>query len=330
MFLNEPYLLLLALIPMLSFVSLMSVARRRRAMRRLGDSAMILSLTNRTSALLNAIRGALWLIAFAMIALAMARPVWGEDEETTTLRGVSIVIVLDISASMDVEDVLPSRLKRARLTIRDLLSNLDTNNEVSFVLFAGVPFLYLPLTTDIRTAELFLERIDTSMVPTAGTNIGNAIDLSLSVFPDESDDGRLIFLLSDGEYHGAEFAEQAERAGAANAPIYAIGYGTAEGGPIPDTNSPTGFKLNADGERATSRLDETSMQQITEISGGSYQRADIAGREVAILLEQIRTASTRPIGDIEAVRGLEQYSWFALIAFVCLVGSWLLPEGRRK
>ena len=330
MFLNEQYLILLAIVPFLLLLSLVSALRRERALQRLGQADLILALTNRTNRIIRNLRNAFWILGFTLLLLALARPSWGTIEETTTVRGVSIIVLLDISVSMDADDIKPSRLERARLTLRDLLNNLDNNHQVGLVVFAGAPYLYLPLTTDIHTAELFLERVNTSLVATAGTSVGPAIELALNAFPTEGDEGRLLFVLSDGEYHGVTADDEAQQAAEANTPIHAIGYGTEEGGSIPDADSPDGVKLDANGEPVTTRLDEFVLTQITEITGGTYRRVDVGGREVAFMLDMIEQASAQPIDDVASVRRLEQYGWFALGAFLCLALAWALPEGRRK
>lgn len=330
-FANADFLPLLAFVPLLLLLSWLTAMRRRRALHQLGDAALVFGLLNRNRALWRALRGVLWFAGFVLVIVALLRPTWGQAEQTETVRGVSIVIVLDISTSMEATDLSPNRLERARLTIRDLLANLESSNEVALVLFAGAPFLYLPLTTDIGTAQLFLDRVTTGMVPTAGTAIANALRLALGAFPeDQGEAGRVVFLLTDGENHTGEPIAAAQSLRDAGVVLHVFGYGTPEGANIPDNRAAGGVKLDLEGEPVVSRLNEVILQQIADTAEGTYRRAGLGGREAAIMRDLITQVATRPIGELTAQRGLEQYAWFALAGFVCLLAVWLIPEGRRK
>ena len=113
---------------------------------------------------------------------------------------MDIVIALDVSTSMDSDDVSPTRLKKAKFEMGSLFKKLN-GDRVAIIVFAGSSHLYLPLTTDYEAALLFLDQIDTSIIPTQGTSISSAIQTAINTYQDESEKYKVLVLISDGEDH---------------------------------------------------------------------------------------------------------------------------------
>ena len=115
---------------------------------------------------------------FVFLFLALTRPQWGYNWEDIKQEGVDIIIALDVSRSMLAEDIKPNRLERAKRKIADLL-NMLKGDRVGLVAFAGTSFVQCPLTLDYSAARIFLNAIDTDLIPIQGPALGDALRLSL-------------------------------------------------------------------------------------------------------------------------------------------------------
>ena len=114
------------------------------------------------------------IIGSLLLTLAASGPQIGTRVRPIERKGVDLVIALDTSTSMDAEDVTPSRLEKSKLEIGKLIRNLK-GVRVAVIVFAGTSHLYLPLTTDYDAALLFLNEIDSKMIPTQGTVLSTAM-----------------------------------------------------------------------------------------------------------------------------------------------------------
>ena len=140
-------------------------------------------------------------LASVFIVFAMARPRWGFEWKEVSMEGVDIMVALDVSPSMLAEDIKPNRLRRAKREIEDLVGMLE-GDRVGLTVFSGAAFVQCPLTADYSAVSMFLDHINTKMVPIAGTSIGDAINLSVSSLTQgesSPDAGKIILLITDGE-----------------------------------------------------------------------------------------------------------------------------------
>ena len=142
-------------------------------------------------------RSRLFFLGLSFLILAASGPQIGTRVRPVERKGVDLVIAFDTSTSMDAEDVKPSRLAKAKFEIGQLISNLK-GDRVAIIIFAGTSHLYLPLTTDYEAAQLFLNGIDTDMIPTQGTAISAAMENAMSAFTHEDDKYKVMLLISDG------------------------------------------------------------------------------------------------------------------------------------
>ena len=140
------------------------------------------------------------IIGSLLLTLAASGPQIGTRVRPIERKGVDLVIALDTSTSMDAEDVTPSRLEKSKLEIGKLIRNLK-GDRVAVIVFAGTSHLYLPLTTDYEAALLFLNEIDSKMIPTQGTVLSKAMLKALESFSNEIDKFKVMLLISDGEDH---------------------------------------------------------------------------------------------------------------------------------
>ena len=236
MFEQSLALYLLILIPTFLVFFIWRAIVRSSALRRIGDAELVQTLLAQVSPFRRWLKSILWLAAVTALILSIARPVWGIEEEIVQTQGIQIIVAIDVSRSMDVTDVSPSRLSRARLDILDLLRQLE-GNDVGIVVFAEEAYSYMPLTYDTDAAEVFLKGISTEMLTLQGTNIPAAIELALGSFERRSPAQKVIVLVTDGESHEGDPIAEAKIAAEQNIRIYTMGYGSLEGATIPIYNA---------------------------------------------------------------------------------------------
>jgi Ca-activated chloride channel family protein len=330
-FARPNYLYLLTLVPLAALWLAWTARRRRADMARLGTPALITALSASVSAARRRWKSVLWFIALLAVILALARPRWGTRVQVTVQQGVQVMVALDVSESMLAEDIKPNRLARARLTVEELLDRLG-GNEVGLVPFAGAAFVQFPLTADFGTARSFLDAAGPQAISRPGTALEEALRVALSGFPAEIASHRVILLLTDGEGHEGDPLAAARAAAEAGVTVYAIGFGSPAGEPIPmrDANGALlGYKKDRQGETVLSRLDETTLQQIANETGGLYFRASASGDEIAAITNAIAALDTGQIESQFETHGVERFEWFAGLALLALTAEFLLGDRSR-
>jgi Ca-activated chloride channel family protein len=270
----------------------------------------------------------LWFLALFFLIVALARPQWGNQVEYIERRGVEIMIALDVSESMLAEDFRPNRLARAKLEINELMEQLE-GNEMGLVLFSGAAFVQFPLTSDFTTARTFLEAAYPGIISRPGTNLAEAIRISMTGFNEERASQKVIVLLTDGEGTEDDALTAAQEAADRGIIIYTIGFGSPDGEPIPQYDqlgSLIGFKKDQNGETVLTRLDEYSLEQIASITSGRYFTAMADGREVGFLANEISELQTSELESRFETRGIERFQWFLGIAILALIIIEMIPD----
>jgi Ca-activated chloride channel family protein len=331
MFLNVGALLLLAILPVWIVFFGWRSRTRQSILRQLGEIDLIGALFSQVSSGRRRWKSTLWICTLAALIIAIARPVWGVDLDVVQTQGVSVMIALDVSNSMEAQDILPNRLERAKLAIRDLLNGL-AGNEIGLIVFAGTAYVQFPLTTDPVSAVSFLNAVSTDSISRQGTAIEDALRLAIETFGEQSPAARIVVLMTDGENHEGNPLGAADEAAEEGITIYTVGYGDPdEGVPIPVMDASgniINYKIDQAGDVVVSRLDEEILESIAERSGGVYQRASASGVEIANLVNQIREAEAGDLGSRTATRGVERYGIFVALALLALSLEMLLPETR--
>jgi Ca-activated chloride channel family protein len=321
----------LLLLPLLGGFLWFAAGRARRALEQFGEITLVRRLTETVSGRGRLAKQILVVAAVAMLVVALARPQFGSRIETVRQRGADVMIALDLSTSMLAQDLSPSRLDKAKLTISQLIDHLD-GDRVGLVAFAGNAFVQSPLTTDYAAATMFLNAMDPSIMDVQGTNLGAALTTALDAFDERAGQDRVLVLITDGEDHEGEIDAAVERAAKAGVRIYTVGMGSPQGVPIPEfdaAGNPSGFKRDAQGNVVTTRLDEDTLRRIAERTGGHYYHATPRGSELDQLTADLAGAQKRELEARQVTRFEEQFQLFVGLALALLVIEFLIPVRRR-
>lgn len=331
-FAKPTYLFLLILIPAFAAFFAWANGRRKKDLAKLGDRNLIDRLSGNINWHGRRWRIIFWLVAFAFILVALARPQWGAEVREIEQEGLQVMVALDVSQSMLAEDIKPNRLDRAKLEISDLMDRLD-GDEVGLVLFSGASFIQFPLTTDYNTARNYLENAGPNVISRPGTAIGDAIRTAQAGFDPNLDSQKVLIIMTDGEDHETDPIGAAAAAADEGVIIYTIGFGTAEGTPVPLTDqwgNVVGYKTDAQGNTVFSHLDENVMSEIAKLGHGRYFQATPGGSELDALLAEIDNLQRTQLESRSEVKMIERYQGFLFLAILALVLAELIPDRLRQ
>ncbi len=269
-----------------------------------------------------------WCTAGAMIALALARPQWGELPSEESVRTRDLVVAVDVSDSMLCPDLRPTRLVRGLEVIRQMLPALE-GNRVGVVVFAGEAYPLVPLTTDLGAVAVFLDGVQPGMVGRAGSNLEAAGAAALKLMLGDGE-GRVVILMTDGENLQGDVEGAARSLKEAGVGVLAVVAGTENGGPIPvpSTDGSVQYKRDAGGQPVITRARPEVLRQIADQAGGKV--LDLADRDVIPeLVAAIDELRTREVEATRTVRRVERFQVFLAAAAALLIGGFVLGPWRR-
>ena len=312
----NPHLLWLLLLPAAAVViHMLAAVMRRRRLARFGNMATLRELMPEVSTARNHFKFLLFIIAMILIAVAAARPQFGSKLREEKSRGVEMMLVVDVSNSMLAEDFEPSRLERTKYAIDKLFDGLK-QERVGVIVFAGEAKVQLPITSDYRMAKAFAKRISPTLVAEQGTSIGKALSMAMMSFSSQSDNSRVMILITDGETHDNNAPEVAQQAAEQGIKIFTIGIGTPEGAPISINGE---YISDENGEMVVSKLNEQMLQEIASTTGGAYVRASKQSIGLEEIVKAINEMQQDELTTMRFEEYNEQFPYLLWIAFVLLV-----------
>lgn len=304
----RPYWLI-ALVPLAVF--LVWFARRRFAIRRWRDvvdpALMPHMLIGGGQVTRRRLTSALGVVGGLMI-LALAGPAWERMSQPVFRSQDALVIALDLSRSMDVTDVKPSRLARARYKISDILERRD-EGQTALVVYAAEPYVVSPLTDDTRTIASQLPALDTALMPSQGSRADRALEQAGELLRQAGAAGGSVLLVTDG-LASARDSSAASALLESGYRVSVLGVGTEEGGPISGSG---GFVKRRDGSIVLARLEERGLRDVATAGGGDYLLMTADETDVDRLLADVavRRDETEETGR-EADLWREEGPWLLL------------------
>lgn len=324
-FANSEYLYLLLLIPVLAIIYALVARRRRHLLAKFGNLELLQGLMPDFSRGRLRLKFVLYLLALACIIVAAARPQFGSKLREEKSKGVEMMLVVDVSNSMLAEDFEPNRLERTKYAIGKLFEGLH-QERVGLVAFAGEPKVQLPITSDYRMAQAFAKRLSPSLVGEQGTAIGKALQLATLSFSSQSEQSRVIVLITDGENHEDDAVEAARVAKEQGIRIYTIGIGTPEGAPIKINGE---FVKDEDGQMVVSKLGEQMLEQIASITDGAYVRATKQSIGLEEIVKSINEMEKSELSTVRYEEYNEQYQYLLAVALSLLLLESLILSRRN-
>ncbi|TLX78289.1 VWA domain-containing protein [Labilibacter sediminis] len=327
---NPEYLYLLVIIPTLAFVSLIIGKRRKKAIAKFGNPDLLEPLMPSASAIRPIIKFYLMLMALTALIFTIAGPQFGTKLETVKRKGIEIMIALDVSNSMNAQDIEPSRLERAKRAIYQLVDKLH-NDKVGLIVFAGQAYTQLPITTDYPSAKMFISSINTGIISTQGTAIGTAINKSMNSFSAQEDINRAIIVITDGENHEDDAIGAAEAAKQKGIKVYTVGMGLPKGAPIPIPGGGKNiFMKDREGNVVISKLNENMLIDIAKAGNGEFIAANNIRKGINDLVDHLSKLEKTEMEAKIYTDFDNQFQYIALIALIILLIDYMLLERQNK
>ena len=329
---SPSYLVLLAvLLPAIALAFGLLERSRRRAVQAFGSLPLLARSSVLPSPARRALTYALVLLGIALIAIALARPQFGRADSAFTRRGRDVLVLLDLSRSMNAGDLAPSRLAVAKHAALEIVRG-SPGDRVGLVVFGGSAFLQLPLTLDRAAFEQFLETASSSDLSDISTNLSAAFRTAATVFEHEADPGyRVALVVSDGESLRGNLDQGIGLLSRLGVRTFALGVGTLAGAPIPDSTAGQAIQYHRDhiGRVVVSRLNETTLGRLATATGGGYVRWD-GESSVRRLRVAIARMSTRDIAARRRTALAERFQWPLALGIIALLASSGIADGDVK
>ena len=334
---NATYLWLLLLIPILVGLVWLRGRAIRNTQKKFFDSDLFDSLRIGFWETGSSLKISLMVTGFIFLIVSLAGPKVGTEVREVKRRGVDMLIALDLSASMNAEDVRPNRLDKAKFEIRRLIERLK-GDRVGLVVFTGEAYLQSPMTLDYSALLLFLEIVDTDQMPSSATDFKSAMETSLAAFQSleesSTEAARVLLIISDGEDHGQSYDEALDNLIEANISVYTLGIGTQEGTTIPlyetETGQLIGYKRDREGRVVTTSLQSNVLRQIASTGSGNYYSIERGNDGIDAFLARVDELEKGEFSSQEYADFKNQYQWLAALALFCFVAAIAVPNYRAK
>lgn len=301
-FANPGWLWVLAALPIAYFLLSWDERRRKRQFALFAAQSIWGSIAPEADWSARMRKARYWTLALAFALVAMARPQWGSHEEVVHVSGLDIMVVLDVSNSMEVEDVVPNRLKKAKHLVKGIADRLK-GDRMGAVAFAGSAFMASPLTTDLDYLSETVSILSPKMVTNQGTDVGIGLDTARKALERGAEEvhtggagdaaapgSQAILLISDGEDQESGAIEAAALLKRAGIKLFVIGVGTEKGGPIPvrdDSGNLQGYKRDRGGQSVVSSFKPDALMQVAAAAGGRYWNATPSEAEIDAILQEV-------------------------------------------
>ncbi len=264
-----------------------------------------------------------WVLLWILAILAMAGPRWDYTDIRLFHPGNNLLVLLDISRSMQATDVAPSRLERAKQELQDLL-RLNHTTRVGLIAFASVPYIITPITEDMGTLLKALPAIDTSLTQLQGSRLLEALDRAEILLNGLSkDSSKTILLISDGDFDESGLGDKIRQLAHKGIKLITLGIGTTKGTIIPNAYGQA--MLDRKRQPIISSLHESELIRLAEAGQGFYQQASFRQTDTKAILQATAQSHIEPDTFNDTTRIWNERFFLLLIPLLVL----LVPMFRR-
>lgn len=313
------------LMPLLALIG--SAKRKKRLTALLGNNAnspeaVRLSKTRRFW------RVVLICLTVFFIVGACARPSFYAKLLPFEAKGRDLLVLCDVSRSMNAADIAPSRLQHARYLLQQLASR-DKGDRFGLIPFAGDAYLSCPLTSDPVTFKEYVEDLSTDSVPAGGTNLEKAFQKALRAFEGSESKNRALILMTDGEELQGNIKELTAQLTKKNIPVFAVGFGDpVKGAVIPKAPGDPALVRDQQGNIVTSRLNEKLLSSLAAATRGVYIRTTAAESGLPQLESAINALDRRTRENTKTRLPVEEFPKLLGAALAALLVYLLLSERK--
>jgi Ca-activated chloride channel homolog len=257
---------------------------------------------------------------FALLLIALLGPSFGTAKKEVQSVGKDIIMCVDLSKSMDAFDVNPTRLEKVKFEMKKIVQAFNSDR-IGIIIFSSEAFMQSPLTYDQNALNLFIETLNTNLVPSAGTDFGPPLRMAMEKLEKDNDritqtTSKVIILISDGEDFGDETNAIALQIEAKGLKLFTLGVGTENGGQI---RAGSGYRTDNRGNVVVTRLNPDALKSLASKTGGRYFEINETRNDVARLINTINAIE----GELMEARFVDvsanKYFYFLLLAAILIV-----------
>ena len=307
---NSWYLLLLLLLPLLGIIMVAFIKWKNRKKNIFAEARFQSELFEKKSGF-SKILPLLYLLATLFLILSIVDILSGTEEVKTKQKMNNVIFLLDVSNSMNAQDVLPNRLDEAKNIIINSMGKMR-NDKVGIVVFAGEAVSIMPLTTDFSAVETYISGVETNIVKLQGTDFLTGMKTVSEKFKDIPKGSRKVVILSDGEDN--EGNEKSAIKLAKNEGIVAltVGIGSEEGAPIPEYvfGQLMGYKSDTNGQTVISKREENALKNIATETGGSYVDGNNLENATSQIVDGLKKTATSSESVVKSNNAIHYYQYF--------------------
>jgi Ca-activated chloride channel family protein len=294
---NYWYLLLLLLLPLLAVFLIRYLKWKKKKREIFADSQFHEHLFEKRSGFTKFFP-ALYLLGILFLIFSIVDLLSGSEEVKTKQKLNNVIFMLDVSNSMNAEDINPSRLTEAKNLMLQMMQKMKSD-KVGIVIFAGQATSIMPLTTDYNSAETYISGIETNSMQIQGTDFLNGMKIAAEKFKNVNKDARKVVLLSDGEDNEGNDDAAIKLAKKEGIMITSVGIGSDEGAPVPEYvfGQLMGYKNDMNGQTVISKRQTEALRKMAESTGGTY----IDGNNINEAPDRILDALHKKMGSSETL-----------------------------
>lgn len=327
------FLWLLVLIPALIALMWWQSRRVRNWKKQYFSSELFSTLRKGFWPLGNRLKNISMLAGMFFLIVALAGPKIGTEVREVKRQGIDMLVALDLSASMNAEDVRPSRLEKAKFEINRLIERLR-GDRVGLIVFTGEAYLQSPMTLDYSALRLFLDIADTEQMPSSATDFKSAMETALQAFnaleENATEAAKVLLIISDGEDHGQSYDEALNALVQEDISVYTLGVGTTDGTTIPlyeeGTGELIGYKRDNDGRVVTTELQPQILRSIANAGNGEYYSIERGNDGIDSFLARMDELEKGEFASQEYADYKNQYQWMGALALLFLCIYVLVPS----
>ncbi len=320
---QTPQFLYLILPLCLSWLGLALYSEKRRQLAR--DAFITNAMQDRLLPVKSRIRFwcklILFEIALATGLMALAGPRFGTQVEQVVPRGSDLYVLIDVSRSMLADDVIPSRLERAKADVSSLVNRLN-GERIGLIAFAGKAVVKCPLTIDYDSFRRALMELDPNSAPRGGTAIGDAIRKAVEVFNAGTQRDQAVLLITDGDDQESFPLEAATVAAERKVTVFTLGLGDSNSGArVPEQSGAASF-MEHEGQQVWSKLNGTLLSEIALKTNGVYIPAGTRSYDLGELYAQHLHGRTGDQSETQQrIRKSERFQIFLSITLLALLAD---------
>lgn len=326
---NYWYLLLLLVIPLIGVILIAFVKWRNARKSLFAEQRFQGELFEKTNKF-SKIFPVLYLLAFTFLIFSIIDLLGGNEQVKSQQKMNNVIFLLDVSNSMNAEDIQPNRMKMAKNVMVNSLKGF-TNDRVGIVVFAGEARSIMPLTTDFTAAETYISGIETSIVQIQGTDFLKAMQEVVKKFKNVPKGARQIVLISDGEDNEGNDKAALNLAKKEGIRITSVGIGTEEGAPVPEYvyGQLMGYKVDmTTGQTVVSKRQTNALSSLANGTGGNYidgnSLEDASKKIVSSLNEKGGVTNVM----IDSQNAVHYYQYFLAVSLLLFLVIYLLNPKR--